>query len=228
MWIRLMTAAIAIPTATQAQVAPYLDVTAFRGSLERPYVDPCAHGDARIGGLAVDAGVRRGAYSLSVGFSSGSQRERSICAIDPFVPAEDGTYPYAGYARGWRSRRDGVETVRARIGYSPGLLRYVTVYGGGGWETADGDPVLMTGLAFNTTGRVRVVAGMEWTHLRATYRYGEQEWRSGVPVQRTMLGEEHHWKSSFGLWAGLQVYPLAWLRDHRPPSTAESRAATIF
>jgi opacity protein-like surface antigen len=214
MWIRLLILAIAIPSAIQAQIAPYLEVTAFRGSLERPYAGRCTQGDGRIGGLAVDAGARRGAYTLSVGFSSGSQIDRSVCALEPFVPAEDGTYPFAGYVR---SRNDGVAIVRARIGYSPSILRHATLYGGGGWETADKDLVLTTGLAIHTTGRLRVVGGVEWTHFRTTYRYSEGEWRGGVQVQSTMLGEEHHWKSSFGLWAGVQVYPLAWIRDHRPP-----------
>jgi opacity protein-like surface antigen len=183
------------------QVVPFVGVTGGTATLPQPYSNSCTDDDGRTNNLGVHGGVQHGQLSLRVGYERRSEHNVFLCVQHAFA-AESGIYEFTGPARG---HANGLRIATARIGYSPEFARTVTAYGGAGWETVEGEPLALVGLALLTGGRLRIGGGVEYMRLAATYRTIEQEWQDWVPIRTTVLDEERRCRSSVSFWAGVEL-----------------------
>ena len=192
--------AICGPVAGSAQVAPFgggfLDIS----RVSEPYSDPCDFGSSTAAGAGAYAGVERGALQVTARYAAGRIIGAPACAFDPAI-FEDGVYEFRGYTR---ERSGALHMLSLRAGYAPSVLRIATLYGGAGWETADGDPLLLAGVAVRTAGRLRAIAGAEALWLRARYEVTEEEWRDYVPVRRTVIEDGREWRQAIDFWIGAE------------------------
>lgn len=198
----LATTALLVPATAAGQTVPFVGVTGGTATLPQPYSNSCTDEDGRTNNLGVHGGVQHGQLSLRVGYERRSEHNVFLCAqLDPFA-AESGIHEFTGPVRG---HANGLRIATARIGYSPEFARTVTAYGGAGWETVEGEPIALVGLALLTGGRLRIGGGAEFMRLAATYRTIEQEWQDWVLVRTTVLDEERRWRSSVSFWAGVEL-----------------------
>ena len=192
--------AICAPAAGAAQLAPFAGGFLDIGRVSEPYSDPCDFGSSTAAGAGAYAGIQRGALQLTARYAAGRIIGAPACAFDPAI-FEDGVYEFRDYTR---ERSGGLHMVSLRVGYTPPPLRIATMYGGAGWETADGDPLLLAGVSVRTPGRLRAIAGAEALWLRADFEVTEEEWRDYRPVRRTVIAGGHEWRRAIDFWIGAE------------------------
>lgn len=206
----LMGAGALTPAPLPAQLAPYVGVSGVWASMPEPYArDVCSSDSNQLLGAGIDVGIQRGALSLEVGYRGASQRGLERCFFtSPPLPPPDGTYPFEGYTR---SERTELDLLRSRIGYTPDFAPGLTVYGGAGWETGEWDVALTSGIELSSgNDDIRVSIGAEAVHLRAAFQRGERVWEDERLVEVNILEDEHRWRHSIGLRAGVKLFVLAW------------------